>query len=116
MPNFCGFWAMTPNGKSNAAQSKWESRTIGLLQLSAVLAMFLNAFSDGGDKAIVVKQGGIRGTVVVTLHNPAQFRVDLGLIRRCVCSGGALLKVIEHIQIQIQGTTDWTAVVYPKYE
>ena len=42
--------------------------------------MFLNAFSDGGDKAIVVKQGGIRGSIVITLHNPAQFRVDLELI------------------------------------
>ena len=63
--------------------------------------MFLNAFSDGGDEAIVVNQGGILGSVVIPLHDPAQFRVDLGLIRRCVCSGGALLKVIEHIQIQL---------------
>jgi len=39
--------------------------------------MFLNAFSDGSDKAIVVNHGGIRGSVVITLHDPAQFRVDL---------------------------------------
>ena len=78
--------------------------------------MFVNAFSDGGDEAIVVNQGGVRGSIVITLHNPAQFRINLCLIRRCVCSGGALLKVIEHIQIQFQGTTDWKSVVYPKYE
>jgi len=54
--------------------------------------MFLNAFSDGGDKAIVIKQRGVRGSVVIPLHDPAQFRVDLGLIRCCVAAAARSLK------------------------